>query len=282
MTTQNSVTVSQLQPGDVLLSYGHGWLSSAIRFIDGGRYSHAGLYDGKKVVEATKAGIASRDIEEDLKEQKFIHVYRYRGDNGEHLGSADAAELIDKANDYAKAGGKFAYHQLFLLATLAIFRRAPLPLFLKKLLRATLDDALAALNDVLQNGKQPVICSELVYRIYYEADANRYGLSIEDVIEIPKFQQLATAPATLVTGIAEEDAEAATFEQRAHEFARMYERAKAGDGQKAANPLVIADFVTPRDLETSENLEEIGPLSTDTTATRVANEVAVAGAGNAE
>ncbi len=245
----------------MLLSCGHGWLSDAIRFIDGGQYSHAGFYDGEKIIEATKAGIAAREISDDLKEQKYIHVYRYKGDKDEHLGNADFPVLRSKATTYLESGAKFAYQQLFLLAVLAVFRRTPLPLFLKKVLRAALDDAVSMFNDVLQNGKQPVTCSELVYRIFYEADDHKYGLSITDVIDINNFQRLAAAPARLDKETVKEDPDAAIFDLRAQEFAQMYMRGKSAGRQKAANPLVKADFVTPRDLEESTNLEKIGALS---------------------
>ncbi len=260
--------IGDLQRGDVLLSLGTGWLSDAIHFLDGGRYSHAGFFDGTKVVEAGKAGIVYNDVANDLKVQKYIHVYRYRGDNGEHLGTPGfpVDPLIDVATRYRKAGAEFAYQQLFLLAVLAITRQAPVPVFLKKLLRTVLDEAVRAVNDVLQNGKEPVICSELVYRIFYEPPPkNLYGLSIAGVLQKKdKFVNLVEMPAASLTRMtaAEEDDDAAKFDELALTFAQNYARAKAATGKlKLANPLVVADFVTPGDLETSVNLEEIGPLS---------------------
>lgn len=264
MKRQNKVTIGDLLPGDVLLSYGHGWLSDAIRVIDGGQYSHAGFYDGQSIVEATRAGIAYRTVAQDLKQQKYIHVYRYKGDKGEHLGDPlfPAGPPIDVARQYLKTGGNFAYHQLFLLALLAIFRRAPIPIFLKKLLRPFIKKALGDLNDVLQQGKQPVICSELLYRIFDEATPkHHYGLSVKEPINVRQFRRLATAPVTPVSKTGAEDKDAAKFERLSHELAQTYVKAKTAVGQKAPNPLVKADFVTPRDLEESKNLEMIGILS---------------------
>jgi hypothetical protein len=259
-----SLKINDLQPGDVLLSFGHGWLSDAIRYLDGGRYSHAGFFDGVKIVEAAKAGIVYHDIPEDLKLQKYIHVYRYKGDKGDHLGSAEfpVKPLIDVATRYRDSGEKFAYQQLFLMALLAISRKAPIPLFLKKLLRTVLDEAMGALNDVLQDNKQPVTCSELVYRIYDEAGPiQQYALTIEGVIEMDKFKGLAKVSRAPVSMAAADDEDAAEFERLSQQFAQRYFQAKSLAAAKRPNPLVVADFVSPRDLETSENLEEIGPLS---------------------
>ena len=59
-TTQPSPPT--LCPGDVLLSCGREALSQLICKVDGGMYSHAALWDGHKVVEATARGVVRRVI----------------------------------------------------------------------------------------------------------------------------------------------------------------------------------------------------------------------------
>jgi hypothetical protein len=75
------------------------------------------------------------------------------------------------ADEYLSQGDRYAYEQLFLLAPLCLARKIPLPWPVKKAVRAILDHAAAALEVVFNAGKQPMICSEFVYRCYDEADA---------------------------------------------------------------------------------------------------------------
>ena len=56
---RDKVLPNQLQPGDVLLYHGTGFISDMIRLFDGSDYSHAALFNGQNVVEAIASGITA-------------------------------------------------------------------------------------------------------------------------------------------------------------------------------------------------------------------------------
>ncbi|HLK39829.1 MAG TPA: hypothetical protein VKU41_23895 [Polyangiaceae bacterium] len=75
MTTISEV---DLEPGDVLLSLGVGKLSEAIRQLDGGQYSHAALWTGSEILEATLPEVTSHPMADSLKEHPRVYIDAYR------------------------------------------------------------------------------------------------------------------------------------------------------------------------------------------------------------
>ena len=78
--------------------------------------------------------------------------------------------VLAKAEDYLSQGERYAYGQIFLLAGICLLRRANLsnPL-MRRMAQAAIDKAAAFVRCCQSNGKQPMICSEFVYRTYHEA-----------------------------------------------------------------------------------------------------------------
>jgi acyl carrier protein len=173
-----------LRPGDlascdVLLYRGRGWISKAIRFFDGAEVSHAGLYLGKgAVAEALSSGVVRRDLETSIAGAERLLVRRLD----------PAPRSLRPVHAYAVAvvadGERYAYEQIILLAFLCLARRlVPTPT-LQRFVRGVLDRAAEQVARLFDAGREPMICSEFVYRSYDEADPAR-----DDVyaIDIPTF-----------------------------------------------------------------------------------------------
>lgn len=103
-----SLTESDLQPGDVLLSLGKGDLSDAIRGLDGGSYSHAAIWSGTDVIEATLPAVHAIPLSESRGKARYIDVYRHKE------GAARSAQVVASAQEYL--GRAYAESDL-LLAT---------------------------------------------------------------------------------------------------------------------------------------------------------------------
>ena len=272
----NKVPANQLLPGDVLLYHGSGFISEMIRLFDGSQYSHAAFFNGQKVVEAIGSGITERNLPVSVAEAKYVDVYRFVSQDGHKLGYAGYATqpVLDTSAKFVAEADRYAYEQILLLAALAGSRRIPvvsdIP-FLRWILRNILDNAADILAKIVAGGKEPMICSELVYRCYTESGP-QYDLMIRgaDTLAarakaLPAFGDPQEAQAIQ----AELDAFMAKY-QRAKIQGRMAANAKAGNakGRRKASAtaavggaaLAVADFVTPRDLRDSPDLTLVGTL----------------------
>lgn len=248
---------SDLKAGDVLLSVGEGPISEWIIKLTGGDYSHSALFDGKEVYESIKAGVVHCSLKEHVDAQTGgVDVYRFKSGN-HRLGDPgwSAEPILNVSKHYFEIGTKFSFEQLFLLIPLVVQRRIPgQPKELRIFLRFLLDSAAGMINDVMAAGKQPMTCSELVFRCFAEAEPQpKYKLVLRDFRRMLPF----TAP---------DDPEIKKLLQQADEVAQAYFNSKGhplpGPGQPPEfSPPVIADFVSPADLQRSLNLEEIGFLS---------------------
>jgi len=150
---------------DVLLYRGKGTLSRLIRLFDGTDVSHAGLFVDGQVDEALGTGLERRSlaVSVDPNHTEWAMARRLHG----YAGSMQP--VADRAAAYLKEGHGYAYEQLLLLAFLCASRKLPVTPVLGQLLRVVLDQAATAVETVLAGGKQPMICSEFVYRCYSEA-----------------------------------------------------------------------------------------------------------------
>lgn len=178
----DTIQPGKLEPCDVLLYYGTGWISDLIREFDGGPYSHAAIWNGKHVIEAGADGVKKRTLKTSVRGAKYVDVYRWIDDDGQPLGSAGypPEPIVHRIEHYREEGDRYAYEALLLLALLTTARRvsADISPLLARILRAFLDEAFSLLTDLMADGKEPMICSELVYRCYTEADAGKYAIGI--------------------------------------------------------------------------------------------------------
>lgn len=148
--------------GDVMLFHGDAWLSKAIQFFDGTEVNHAAVFLGSnKVGEAKGQGLVESTFQESMGGEEYVIVRRLTS----HPGTMQP--VLDKAHAYLMNGNRYGFEQIVLLAFLGITRKIPVNAYLNWLLRKVLD---AASNLLMKHGnKQPMICSEFVYRCYDEA-----------------------------------------------------------------------------------------------------------------
>lgn len=181
-THAGEMDMSEVKAADVLLSYGNGWISWGIRLFDGGDYSHAALFDGNNIVEAGLRGVVMTPLEKEVAAQKYVDVYRFKSDEGSSFSVPDlpVKPVIDRAHHYLQAETKYANNQLYLLGFLLALNKFPYDRVKKVALRTCLILALKLYKKIAQ-GKETksVVCSELVYRSFYEAEPRgKYGLYV--------------------------------------------------------------------------------------------------------
>jgi hypothetical protein len=170
-----NVTAKEVKVGDVLLFHGDALISKLIRFFDGTDVNHAAICIGtSKIGEAQAKGLATSTIDAGLKSPEYIIVRRLKA-------VPDTMQpVVDRAEYYLNIGNRYAYAQILLLAFLGITRKLAVNPYLKWLLRKVLDNAADWLTS---NGdRQPMICSEYVYRCYDEAwseQRDAYSINIE-------------------------------------------------------------------------------------------------------
>ncbi|MBC7791574.1 MAG: hypothetical protein H7Z74_16635 [Anaerolineae bacterium] len=172
---------NELQPGDIMLYRGKSLLAKAIRLFDGADVNHAAIcLPNRQIGEAIKQGVVSRDVDTSLKGNEFVKVRRLKDL------PPDMSPVLGVADNYLSQGQRYAYEQILLLAFLGLTRKPKVTPILRALLRTVLDAAAVMLNKLIagavgDGNRQPMICSEFVYRCYDEARpelTDIYALSI--------------------------------------------------------------------------------------------------------
>lgn len=178
-----SIVESALRDADVLLYNADSLVSRAIRLLDGTDVSHASLYLGDdKTAEALGGrGLIKQTLHQSIEDCNWILARRLRS------GPATMKPVLDRADHYLQQGNRYAYEQILLLAVICLTRKPKLTPIFRKMVRAAVDAAAAFLNDLAQGDspREPMICSEFVYRCYDEAREewyDEYSLRIEGVV----------------------------------------------------------------------------------------------------
>lgn len=221
--------------------------------FDGTDYSHAGIWDGKNVTEALGDGVVTRSLGESVSSAKFVGIARLMK-KGNELGSPKLPSdpvLTKGIKFFQDNPSKYAYEEILLLAVLALTRRIPVPF-----LRGILDHAAGVINDILARGKEPVICSELVFRCFLLAGPDY----VPHIVGASRFGELLSLNARVGQSAALTDDE---YERSrlVTEYLDLYLHAKQDTETrpfeiKATNP----NFVTPGDLFKSPDLKFQGIL----------------------
>jgi hypothetical protein len=160
------IKVDDLVPGDVIMYSGTTFICRAIQLFDGTEFSHAALYLGDGMVgEAVATGLELRPFEAGVPHNPWIHAQRLKDV------VPDMTPVLDVANQYLAQGNRYGYEQLLLLAFLCLTRKLRFAPSLAQLIRQVLDAAAAVLTRMISQKREPMICSEFVYRCYDEAMA---------------------------------------------------------------------------------------------------------------
>ncbi len=254
------IKIADLKPGDVFLFHGNSFIAKAIRTFDGTKFNHAAIFDGKDVIEAVGTGVETHSIKQATADAEFVGVFRLVM-NGKILGDSalpfsPVGKVISK---FQKDKDRYAYEEILLLAVLATTRKIPIPM-----LRWILDHAASILARITSLGKEPMICSELVYRCFLGA-GNAYTPKILGA-------GLFNRGISLMTNIdnyplANEETDSPEALKMKSEFLELYSDSKGADVEatydirsldvRKPNP----NFVTPGDLFKSPNLKFQGYLS---------------------
>jgi hypothetical protein len=282
----NKPAASLLNPGDVkdgdvLLSCGWGKLSKTICLLDGGNYSHSAICAGADVnsmplvIEATKKGVVANQLKDEIAVQKYVDVYRFKADTGDTFESPEwpPKPVVDKAIYYKDRGTQYAYNQLFLMGMLVLMRKVPVGKLGQARLRYWLAKFIKHFKDNSTSSKENVICSELIYRCFYEANAEpkgKYGLTISGTISPDGHLIKALAPGANPPNMGFDQETTALFQEAAKVLLKIRpdlqetfrHASKPGNSFsiRSANPNVCADMVTPCDLQKSPNLKPVGRL----------------------
>ncbi len=167
-----SLNREDLAPADILLSRGTSPISDLIVAADGGSFSHAALWTGSTVIEATiQGGVQERAPSG----RRFVHRYRaLEGDDGEteRWGAVQAQRVVDCAR--RQVGQRYDTAEIHLLAVVfhkwwpfARPRRALGTALLETLGGASAPVLIEWLQHVYQRAA-PRICSELVALAYFQ------------------------------------------------------------------------------------------------------------------
>jgi hypothetical protein len=248
MNNPSTITEKDLKPGDVLLSAGTDALDQLILELSNGIYSHAAFWDGQNVIEATETGIRSDTLKFEVDAQTYVDAYRFVSADGHHLGDTDwpIAPLNTVAQSYI--GQPYAYGDAVLLALLLIASKGRTYTTLELLaIDALFIEATKLLDTWLNEGTRSATCSELVYKIFKEAQPPKYGLKVQDA--------LGGNVNLEVHGSSVIDAMAKEVKASAQAFLKAYLKHTG-----TQEDVIIPGLVTPKNLQDSTSLTLIGRL----------------------
>ncbi len=174
---KRDIPISQLMPGDILLYRGTGLISDAIRLFDRSQVSHSALFIGRRdakgraVGEAIREGVIRRELRNSIEHAEWVESRRLKE------APATLDPVLERAAYYLDRGERYAFEQVLLLAFLCMTRNLVDSPVLGGLVRETLDAAAAFLLRLFDRGRQPMICSEFVFRCYGESLPGAIDLS---------------------------------------------------------------------------------------------------------
>ncbi len=209
---------------DLLFFHSHTFIGKGIQICTDSQYNHVALYIGRgNVLHAIGKGLLIQNLKEAWEDSdKYIDVYRYHGNDRIGLTFKQTDKLIEVANKYYSQNERYAVETLLMLAIITELRHDT-----GFLGRKMIDEAFNQLNSIIEGSKEPVICSEIDYRIFDEA-----GLPIR-ILPEGLYKEFRDSESPIIK-----------------EFIAFKENINK----------VVADFVTPKDLVMSPDINFIGQL----------------------
>lgn len=245
------IRVDELIPGDLILCHGKGFISNSIMLLENANYSHAALYVGNgEIMHAYPPELCRTSIDFLFQEEEFMDAYRLVKD-GKDFNSFgfDANEVIQIGENYISRKEEFAMSHLYLIALNQITRDIPLPQEEKVDLREKVDQITKKLFHKLDKGKQPMLCSEFVYRCFCQADSTGKYL--------PELDYGKNRKNKIKEALSKLD-EIDDFDELQHLLYTIeLEDKRNGEELK----LVIPSCVSPKDLFLSPNFIPLGRIS---------------------
>jgi len=307
--------IAEVNAGDVLMSAStiegsaYGYISWLVRKLDQDWYSHTAFFDGETVFECgLSGGVLTNTLPEVIKRNRYTDVYRYETDACRTEGRTSAnCRLIGSdgypvqplkkvAREYVKT--PYATHEAVLAGLLMLRKRKLTTSIIGGLaLRAALNVAIAWCREKKPvSGKAALTCSELVYRIFDEAepekkyrlivstrpdaDAPFYVGQLQVKVADPTFdipvEEILSSSSLGHAAAAEQEfklpREFVDIAEELREFAALHrEIARPGpslpatwaDLAEAKSAIVLshdANMISPADISHSGNLREVGRL----------------------
>ena len=175
------LNTSDLSPGDILLYNADNLVAKLIRKFDNADVSHAGLYLGEgQVGEALivgNPGLHRNPIAESVSGCNWVDAARLRT-------LSDFAPVLDIASGYLNQGNRYAYEQVFMLAMILLTRKLDQSNWLvRQIAERTFSGCARLLQHWRAEEREPMICSEFVFRAYDEAlpdDHDRFTIDIAE------------------------------------------------------------------------------------------------------
>jgi hypothetical protein len=249
--------------------------------MDHGIYSHAAVWDGKSVVEATTHGIVKCELKDETDGQWYVDVYRWQTPPpppihvmGEKAYPPGPVTL--RADELANTKAQYAYDELLMGALLIWLSEKPNDIRLRIWIRAHGDEIERWIEErILSKDRKGITCTEVVCRSYWEAASeppNKYEIRVPiDGSRVERALRILTlAPDEHLTG----------YDGQRERFGRLFAQAVGGvtgdqivaltnihdlAGETDVMGVVGKDvplfFVSPRELQKSPNLVCHGRLS---------------------
>ncbi len=278
------ITKTDLRPGDVLLSYGSDdWIDRLITKLDDGIYSHAAVWDGVCVVEATLRGVLRTTLE-DEETQAYLDAYRWQsmppdvhplGEDGYPF-----PPVTQQADQIAAQGPKYSYHKLMLAAVVIAMSKLPATAERREAVRRVLSKIEAWIEEYIKPDTRGMTCTEVVSTSYWKAvPQGKYAVNVR--IDGSRDSQLVAAVAQLAQGAKVPRAASEYEELKRRCFTRFLQAARdvkpdqltrfaAAHSRafKGRQPIVVPAggedlplaLITPRDFQRSPDLKCIGRL----------------------
>jgi len=273
-----SITFEELLPGDILLSCGDDLLDQIIMEIDQGDYSHATEFLGfdksknaYMVVEATTDGIELNPTSIDTDAQTLIDAYRFVSDDGNRFGDPGwpSKPVTDAAKSFV--GGNYAYDKLLMVGVIIAAAEFTTDDAIKLLIRLGLASLIDDISNWLHKNsdKTPMTCVEVITSAHWQGKsdpANKYCLKID----VPSTRTPLQHPTSKLDptagnrGLSDLQNQYATLRQDVlSAFSGSDVSTKSKLDTRAAripagSEVLPCSAVSPRDIQTSTNLEFLG------------------------
>ena len=243
----DQLTQNDLRPGDVLLHRSRHWVSTLIRAFDGGEFSHASIYNGSHIVEMDAPGIVTKTVDQILANTSYVHVFRFRSNDGYQLGSRNCPyePVLERIKYYANLQPRLAWGTFPILGALTLVRRAANE---SPVLCKMLDRIGAPVSNFVATRRNAITCTEFVYRCFAEA-GDAYDLRIMGRGSIAPSGIAARAAHIEVLSALQRD------NSSTDPMMDQYETEVAG------RPRAEPTFVTAADFCKTPNLVRVGKLS---------------------